>query len=46
MENHYGPWGVHAELQSGFDRLISVRRRRRIRRPHPRRADRADGTRH
>ena len=34
MQIHYGPRGVHAELQSGFDRLITARPKRRIRRPH------------
>ncbi len=32
MQIHYGPRGLHAELQSGFERLVRGRRRvRRIR---------------
>ena len=44
MEFQYGPRGLHSELESRLDRLITERRRgRRIRRP--RRPDRieADG---
>jgi hypothetical protein len=33
MQIHYCPRGLHAELESGFDRLLAARRRtRRIRR--------------
>jgi len=39
MENHYGPRGLHAELESGFERLLRDRRRaRRTRRADGRRA--------
>jgi hypothetical protein len=40
MEIHYGPRGLHAELEAGFERLVTQRRRsgrtRRPRRPQPR----------
>jgi hypothetical protein len=38
MDIHYGPQGVHAELQSRFDRLVTARPRTRTRRPRPSRA--------
>ena len=40
MQTNYGPRGLHAELESGFERLIAERRRprriRRARRSQPR----------
>jgi hypothetical protein len=34
MQIHYGPRGLHAELEAGFQRLLAARSRsRRIRRP-------------
>ncbi len=38
MQIHYGPRGVHAEVQSRFDRLVTARPERRVRRPRPSRA--------
>ncbi len=38
MEIHYGPRGLHAELESRLDRLITDRRARRTRRAGRRQA--------
>jgi hypothetical protein len=48
MQIHYGPRGLHAELTSGFDRLITARRRMRRIRPVGARgsADGASAARH